>query len=128
MENQNFFTDLKIRGGYGEMGNSNNVSANNRFTLYAQNLGASSYSIDGNNNAVQIGFFNNRIGTEDARWETSVTSNIGFDATLLRGKVDFIVDFWRRETQDLLVQLPTPAVNGQAAAPFVNVGSMLNRE
>ena len=127
MQGQTFFTDLKVRGGYGEMGNSNNVTANNRFTLYAQSLGASSYSIDGNNNAATIGFFNNRIGTEDARWETSVTSNIGFDATILNGKVDFIMDLWRRETQDLLVQLPTPAVNGQASAPFVNVGSMLNR-
>ena len=86
MEGQNFFTDLKIRGGWGEMGNSNNVNANNRFTLFAQSLGASSYAIDGSNAAALIGFFQNRIGSENARWETSVTSNIGIDATHTRWK------------------------------------------
>lgn len=127
MANQNFFTDLKIRGGYGEMGNSNNVSANNRFSLFAQSLGASSYPIDGSNSGVDIGFFQNRIGSENARWETSITSNIGFDATILGGKVDVIIDLWRKETNDLLVQLPLPAVNGASAAPSTNIGSMLNQ-
>ncbi|MEM9528845.1 MAG: SusC/RagA family TonB-linked outer membrane protein, partial [Bacteroidota bacterium] len=126
MQSQNFFTDLKIRAGYGEMGNSNNVDASNRFSLFAQSLGASSYSIDGSNTGAQIGFFQNRIGTEAAKWETSVTSNVGFDATILGGKVDVIVDLWRKETEDLLVRLPLPNVNGNATAPFVNVGSMLN--
>ncbi|MFT5998941.1 MAG: TonB-linked SusC/RagA family outer membrane protein [Neolewinella sp.] len=127
MQSQNFFTDLKIRGGYGEMGNSNNVSANNRFSLFAQSLGASSYSIDGNNNAADIGFLQSRIGSENARWETAVTSNIGFDATILGGKVDVIMDLWRKETNDLLVQLPLPDVNGGASAPTTNIGSMLNQ-
>lgn len=126
MQNQTVLTDLKIRGGYGEMGNSNNVNASNRFTLFAQGLGASSYAIDGSNGSADIGFFQNRIGTESAFWETSVTTNIGFDATLFGGKIDFIMDVWRKETEDLLVQLPLPDVNGNAAAPFVNVGSMLN--
>lgn len=127
MANQSFFTDLKVRGGYGEMGNSNNVNANNRFSLFAQSLGASSYAIDGGNNSAAIGFFQNRIGSENARWETSITSNIGFDATILGGKVDVIMDLWRKETNDLLVVLPLPAVNGSAAAPSTNIGSMLNQ-
>ncbi|PHI18877.1 SusC/RagA family protein [Lewinellaceae bacterium SD302] len=127
MQNQNFFTDLKIRGGWGEMGNSNNVNANNRFSLFAQSLGASSYPITGSNSEAIIGFFQNRIGSENARWETSVTSNIGFDATILGGKVDVIMDLWRKETDDLLVQLPLPDVNGNAAAPSTNIGSMLNQ-
>jgi TonB-linked SusC/RagA family outer membrane protein len=127
MANQGFFTDLKIRGGWGEMGNSNNVNANNRFSLFAQSLGSSSYPIDGSNSAVDIGFFQNRIGSENARWETSVTSNIGFDATILGGKVDVIMDLWRKVTNDLLVQLPLPAVNGAAISPSTNIGSMLNQ-
>jgi len=127
MSNQSFFTDLKIRGGWGEMGNSNNVSANNRFSLFAQSLGASSYPIDGSNSGAAIGFFQNRIGSENARWETSVTANVGFDATILGGKVDLIADLWRKTTNDLLVTLPLPAVNGAAAAPSTNIGSMLNQ-
>lgn len=128
MQNQTFFTDLKVRGGWGQMGNSNNVSANNRFFLFSQNLGASSYPISGSNSGAQIGFFPSRIGTENARWEASTMSNVGFDATLLNGKFDVIVDFWRKNTEDLLVQLPLPDVNGPSAtAPVVNIGSMLNQ-
>lgn len=128
MQNQNFFTDLKIRGGWGQMGNSNNVNANNRFRTFNQSLGGSSYPIEGNNNSASTGFFLNRIGTETAAWEAATSSNIGFDVTILGGKIDVVADLWRRTTDDLLVQLSLPAVNGPAATPpVVNVGSMLNQ-
>jgi TonB-linked SusC/RagA family outer membrane protein len=127
MENQTIFTDLKIRGGWGQMGNSNNVNANNRFDLFDQNIGQVSYPIDGSNTTARNGFRVSRIGTEQARWEAAVTSNIGFDATLAGGKIDVVVDAWRKTTDDLLVELPLPAVNTPTAAePVVNVGSMLN--
>ena len=127
MQNQSFFTDLKIRGGWGQMGNSNNVNANNRFFTYNQSQGGSSYPIGGGNNSSEVGFFLNRIGTETASWEASTSTNIGFDATILKGKVDIVADVWRRTTDDLLVGLALPAVNGpNAQAPVVNVGSMLN--
>ena len=127
MQNQRIFTDLKVRGGWGEMGNSNNVDASNRFSLFAQGIGQGSYPIDGSNTGAQNGFYVDRIGTENAKWETSVMSNIGFDATLVGGKFDIIVDVWRKQTNDLLVRLPLPDVNGPVAtAPFVNIGSMRN--
>ena len=128
MQGQNFFTDLKIRGGYGVMGNSNNVSGDNRFSLYGTSLGASSYDIAGTNSTAIAGFYRSRIGTETAQWESSVTTNIGFDATLFGGNFDVIVDLWRKQTNDLLVVLALPNVLGPSAqAPAVNVGSMLNK-
>ncbi len=128
MQNQRLLTDLKIRGGWGQMGNSNNVDATNRFSLFAQGVGQGSYPITGSNTTAPNGFYIDRIGTDNARWETSVTSNVGFDATFVGGKVDLIVDLWRKQTNDLLVRLPLPAVNGPVAtAPFVNIGSMRNQ-
>ena len=128
MQNQNFLADLKIRGGWGQMGNSNNVNANNRFNLYSQEVGQGSYPITGSNSIANNGFYLSRIGTERAKWETSETSNVGFDATFVGGKFDLIVDLWRKTTNDLLVQLPLPNVTGPVAtAPVVNVGSMRNQ-
>ena len=128
MQNQTIFTDLKIRGGWGQMGNSNNVDADNRFNLYAQGIGQGSYPITGSNSEAQNGFYLSRIGTERAKWETSEMTNIGLDATFVGGKLDFIVDFWRKNTNDLLVRLPLPAVTGPVATtPFVNIGSMRNQ-
>jgi len=127
MSSLTFIDDLKIRGGYGLMGNSNNVDPNNQYSLYASNLGAASYAIGGGN-AATLGFYRSRIGNADAKWETSVTQNIGIDGTLFDGKFDVIIDLWQKDTEDLLFSVPVPNPLGpDAAAPSVNVGEMSNK-
>lgn len=120
-------TDLKIRGGYGLMGNSNNVAPTNQFDLYAQSVANSSYDINGTNGGVVGGFRQSRIGNPNARWETSVTKNIGIDGSFLKGKLDVIFDLWQKDTRDLLYRLPITQTVGGAEAPSVNVGTMVNK-
>lgn len=121
-------SDLKLRLGYGEMGNSNNVSPVNQYSLFGANLGNSFYPIGGQNSGANEGYYRTRIGNPDAKWETSVTSNIGIDATLLNGRFEFALDVWRKDTRDLLFGAPVPAVAGSgAAAPLINIGSMRNQ-
>jgi len=120
-------TDLKIRGGYGLMGNSNNVAPTNQFDLYAQSVANSSYDINGTNGGVVGGFRQSRIGNPNARWETSVTKNIGIDGSFLKGKLDVIMDVWQKDTRDLLYRLPITQTVGGAEAPSVNVGTMVNK-
>ncbi|GAB3559052.1 SusC/RagA family TonB-linked outer membrane protein [Spirosoma fluminis] len=128
MKNLPWVTDLKIRGGYGIMGNSNNVDPNNQFSLYASDLGNSAYDINGTNSSTVAGFYRSRIGNPDAKWETSVTTNIGIDGTFFNGKLDVILDLWRKDTKDLLFAVPIPDVIGTyASAPSVNIGKMLNQ-
>ena len=123
-----WIADLKIRGGYGIMGNSNNVDPNNQFSLYASNLGNSAYDINGSNSSTVDGYYRSRIGNPDAKWETSVTSNIGFDGTFFGGRLDVIFDIWQKDTKDLLFAVPVPDVIGTyASAPSVNIGKMLNQ-
>jgi len=120
--------DLKIRGGYGTMGNSNNVDPNNQYSLYNTNVGNTNYDIAGTNGSTVEGYARNRIGNPSAKWETSITKNIGFDGTFLNGKLDVIFDVWQKDTKDLLYQLPiTQAAGAYASAPSVNVGKMLNK-
>jgi len=110
------------------MGNSNNVDPENQFSLFGGNVGASSFDIAGTNNSAVIGFRRSRLGNPDGRWETSVSKNIGFDGTAFGGKLDVIVDFWQKDTRDLLFRVPVPSTAGfNATAPFVNVGEMMNR-
>lgn len=119
--------DLKLRGGYGTMGNSNNVDPNNQFSLYATGVGNTNYDIAGTNGSAVEGYARSRIGNADAKWETSVTKNIGFDGTFLNGKLDVIFDVWQKDTKDLLYQLPiTQTAGAFASAPSVNVGEMVN--
>jgi TonB-dependent starch-binding outer membrane protein SusC len=122
-----FVTDLKIRGGWGEMGNSNNVDQNNQFNLYAASLGLSAYDISGSGSSVAEGFYRSRIGNPFAKWETSATSNVGIDGSFLDGKLDVVFDVWRKDTRDLLYTLQTPDVTGPIATdPSINIAKMRN--
>ena len=127
MQGVTFLDDLKLRGGYGIIGNSNNVDPNNQFSLFGTNLGASSYDIAGSNSGAAAGFFRSRIGNPNAKWERAITSNIGLDALFFDGKIDFGIEFWRKDTEDLLFTVPvTVQTGGFANAPSVNVGEMRN--
>ncbi|MBC7570365.1 MAG: TonB-dependent receptor [Spirosoma sp.] len=128
MKNLPWVTDLKVRGGYGIMGNSNNVDPNNQFSLYGTSLGASAYDITGSNSSTQEGYYRTRIGNPNAKWETSVTTNVGFDGSFFNNKLEFIFDVWRKDTRDLLYIVPVPdVVGGFASAPAVNVAKMRNQ-
>ena len=127
MKNIPFINDLKIRGGWGQMGNSNNVDPSNQFSLFAARRDNSFYPISGQNSGVDEGYFRSRIGNPDAKWETSEMSNIGFDATIWNNRLEIIFDVWRKNTKDLLFNVPLPAVVGpSASAPSVNIATMLN--
>nr|WP_169705083.1 TonB-dependent receptor [Runella slithyformis] len=128
MKQLTWVSDLKIRGGYGTMGNSNNVNPNNQFSLYGASIGNSAYDINGTNSSTAEGYFRTRIGNPDAKWETSITKNIGIDGTFLNGKLDVVVDFWQKDTKDLLYQLPITATAGPfASPPSVNIAKMANK-
>jgi TonB-dependent starch-binding outer membrane protein SusC len=126
MNSAGWIDELKLRAGYGIMGNSNNVNPNNQYTLYGVSVDNSSYPIG--NAAAAEGVYRTRIGNPEAKWERAVTANIGFDATLINGKLDIVFDVWQKDTEDLIFALPLTYANGSlVAVPDVNVGKMNNR-
>ena len=128
MDNQNFFQDLKVRVGWGQMGNSNNVDPANQFSLAASALDNTFYPIQGQSSGADEGFATSRIGNPDAKWETATTTNVGFDATIIDNHLDIEFDWWKRDTEDLLFRVPLAGVTGNfASAPSRNVGKMFNR-
>ncbi|MDW7691124.1 TonB-dependent receptor [Flammeovirgaceae bacterium SG7u.111] len=128
MSQVTWVNDLKIRGGYGKMGNSNNVDPNNQYSLFGTSLDNSTYDIQGSNSSAAEGFYRSRIGNPRAKWETSVMSNLGFDGRFFNDRLEFVLDFWQKDTEDLLFQLPVTVQSGyRASAPSVNVGKMNNK-
>ncbi len=128
MQNQDFISDLRIRGGWGEMGNSNNVDPNNQYFLYASDRGNTFYPVDGQNSGANEGFAASRIGNPDAKWETVTTTNIGFDASFFNDKLQVVLDWWTKDTKDLLFPLELAGVTGNyASQPSVNLATMSNK-
>lgn len=121
-----WITDLKIRAGYGIMGNQLNVAADNPYSLYAPSQTGTYYAIDGGDGGTQLGFAQSQIGNPGAVWEKNISTNIGLDATLYEGKVELTVDYYKKDIEDLLYNPALPATAGSADQPYVNVGSMKN--
>lgn len=126
MKGISWLNDLKIRGGYGIMGNQLNVNPANAFTTYASSRVSSYYPITGSNSVINEGFERSRIGNPDAKWEKNVNANIGLDASLFKGKLQLSVDYYRKDIRDLLYNPERPGTSGQGAVPFINIARMKN--
>ncbi|MEY3368082.1 MAG: hypothetical protein RI973_1237 [Bacteroidota bacterium] len=119
-------SDLKVRGGYGTMGNQLPVDPANQFYLFGGDPGSSNYDLNGSGSSSLQGFRPTRIGNLDTKWETQTTINVGFDATLLNDKLQFSFDWYSKSAADLLVNVPLPRIYGAAAVPARNVGEIKN--
>lgn len=126
MKGVSWISDLKIRGGYGIMGNQFNISTANAFTTYGQNRSHSFYDIKGTGNSTVLGFQRTRVGNPAAKWERNINSNIGLDAQLFKGAVDFTIDYYQKNIEDLLFSPELAGTVGQGTAPAVNIGQMKN--
>jgi TonB-linked SusC/RagA family outer membrane protein len=126
MQSIDWIRDFKLRGGWGQMGNQS-ITAANQFTQFSPRSGTSFYDIGGTGNTLTQGFYLSFIGNKAGKWETNTTTNIGFDATLFRGKTEIIFDVYRNRTTDLLFNAEQLGNSGTTAAnnpPAFNVGAM----
>ena len=132
LTNEEFFpevswlSDLKVRAGYGILGNQLNVDPNNPHTLYVGSQSWSYYPVAGGD-GIQQGFQQSRIGNPDAKWEKNINTNIGVDAALFNNRLEITADYYIKEVKDLLYNPEVIGTAGTSASPpYVNVGNMRN--
>jgi TonB-dependent starch-binding outer membrane protein SusC len=126
--NVNFINHLKIRASYGQMGNDQ-VFYNGSLQEYAylSTYGFGSFPI---NNAVATTLVETVLANPDFTWERANNYNIGLDATLWKGKIDFIFEYFYNKRDQILIQKTgsTPASSGiTTLLPPVNLGRVDNR-
>jgi len=121
-----WLTRAKLRVGWGQTGNQE-IGNYNALTIYATNPITSFYDISGTRTSAVPGYELTQFGNAKAKWETTTSTNIGLDATLLDGKIDVALDWYTRVTSDMLFPVPAPLTSGVATVPFQNIGSMRNR-
>lgn len=118
--------NLKIRAGWGTSGNDR-IGAYNGFTTFTTSSQFSYYDITGQPSATAAGFSHYQLGNPDAKWETTVTTNLGFDFGFLNNTLTGSVDVWQRKTKDMLYTVAIPEVVGSYVAPAVNIADMDNK-
>jgi TonB-dependent starch-binding outer membrane protein SusC len=122
---KSWLNELKVRAGYGAVGNDQ-MGNYNSYTQYAYSENDASYSLSGGNNQFNPGFRQSTFGNADVKWETTTTTNFGIDATLIKN-FHLSVDLWQRSTKDMLYQKQLPLVLGTATRPSINIGQMDNK-
>ena len=117
---KNNIGNIKLRASYGILGNQN-VNAYQYQTTFSNYTNAYAF----NNNVVPRAGFN--LGNPDLTWEKAATFNIGFDAALLKSRLDFSFDYFNKTTSDILyARRDVPQLFG-ANFPDYNVAKVKNR-
>lgn len=117
MNNIKWLNYLKIRGSYGEVGNSRGIGPYASRALY----GGAVYTIS-------TGLGNTQAGNAGLRWEKSKKTDIGFEAGFLNDKIRFIFDYYKNNISDLVLAAPTLYTVGIPGSSIrTNIGGMYNQ-
>jgi len=119
---QKYMDDLKIRLGWGQVGNQN-ISDNAFRTLIA---GGNTRRYVFDEKVVQ-GYAPINLGNKDLTWETTESTNLGIDFILFKNKISGSIDFYDKQTKNMLLKLPVPLSAGLPDSPWTNAGDIENK-
>lgn len=105
---------LKIKASYGLTGNDNipDYAAKGLFT-------SSAYG-------GQAGQVTQQLANPELKWETTAGADVGIEGSLFNNVFSFDLDFYQRNTKDLLLNVDVPSTSGYASK-FENVGKLYNK-
>lgn len=111
-------SDLKLRVGYGQLGNQ---GIGNYQTINTLKAGGSAVF----GNQLYQGVVQSRLPNADLKWETTAETNVGIDFGLFNNRITGSVDYFIRDTKDQLFDKPLPSSIGFSSMK-VNAGKVRN--
>ena len=111
-------SDLKLRVGYGQLGNQGIKNYQTILTLIAG--GAAVFG-----NSLAQGVVEARLPNAGLKWETTAETNLGVDFGLFNNRITGSLDFYIRDTKDQLFDKPLPSAIGFSNVK-VNAGKVRN--
>lgn len=119
-------SDLKLRLSWGQNGNDN---ADNEatYTKYAISAILSGYDMAGaNTGTIASGIYKVRSGNPNIKWETTTQKNIGIDLAMFNSRLSVTLDYYQKDTKDMLIERPYIGVIGEGGSMSYNGASMSN--
>ncbi|SOE22129.1 iron complex outermembrane recepter protein [Spirosomataceae bacterium TFI 002] len=117
-------TNLKLRANWGRVGNSNGINPLQAQSVYGP---AGSY-YDGVSGSFLPAYAIQSNPNPDLKWEVNQSYGVGLDYTLWKGKLQGSIDWYTRDTQDLLYTVNAPQEKGYVFPTILaNIGSMKNK-
>ena len=121
IKNLNIFEDLKLRAGWGQIGN-HGIRAYGTLSDYGIN--GQLYGTPGNGSSVVMTL--NNIANPKLTWETTEQVNLGLDFESKNNRISGSIDLYNKTTKDLLQSTPIPTSSGFSNI-LVNRGTISNK-
>jgi TonB-dependent starch-binding outer membrane protein SusC len=123
-----FINDLKIRGGWGRLGNFQSASP----YQFLSNVGLSpDYPLgSGNGNPFGTQYQGARLpnfANTSLTWEKVRTTSVGFDALLFNRSISFTAEYYSKTTFDIIQSVSLPPSTGIESPADLNVASVSNK-
>ncbi|MBU6262211.1 MAG: TonB-dependent receptor [Bacteroidetes bacterium] len=116
-----FISDLKVRAGYGNVGN--NRINDYLFLTTFRNDGGFYYGI---NNQAITAYYSSGLVNEALQWESNESKNLGLDLSLLRDRITLSVDVYNNQAKNLLLNVPIASTYGYSTQ-LQNIGKTSNK-
>lgn len=113
------FEELKLRASWGQTGNQEIGNYASQLTFGTGGVVVFDETVLGSTQPL-------RIANPDLKWETTTQFNIGVDASMLNGRISATLDYFSKNTTDLLFNLPLPVSSGYASV-LTNIGEVANK-
>ena len=107
--------DVKVRASWGRTGNQEIGNFTSR------GLFAGGFNYIGSSGLAQT-----QLANPDLSWESTEQTNIGLDLSFLKGRVNFTIDAYKKNTSGLLLAVPLPTSSGFVSS-LQNVGNVENQ-
>ena len=120
MKNINWLDQLKVRGGYGVLGNQEIDNYQ-----YSSTITTGINYPDGNGGLIQ-GAFPKDFANPDIKWEETAMTNVGIDFMAFNNRLSLTADWYVKNTKDILLTVPIPISSGGANDPIRNAGKIRN--
>ena len=118
--------ELKLRASWGI--NGNDLIDNEAFyAKYLMSLNRGSYNMNGDGVTLSPGAYRIRTTNPDLKWEKTYQTNVGIDASFLRNRLSVSLDYFYKDTKDMLVEKPYIATIGEGGYCWYNGGEMTNQ-
>lgn len=112
---------LKLRGGYGVLGNQEVGTY-----LYSSDVTANiNYLIDGT--TLWNGSFPKVFASPSIKWESTKMTNIGLDLVMFNSRLKATAEYYIKNTTDILLNVPIPVSTGATNDPLKNAGEIRNK-
>ncbi|MDR6783250.1 SusC/RagA family TonB-linked outer membrane protein [Pedobacter africanus] len=122
MKSVPFISNSKLRLSHGLSGNNRigNYETYNRISFDKIVNGVSF-----NDSPQQSSAWLSELGNTDLKWETSITSNIGYDLGLFKNRIELTAELYRKTTDNLLLDAQIPYISGYSNTTK-NIGKIKN--